>query len=58
MVPKYFSTIILFWAGTLLSVSVSGSCFNLLSLTSAYGVPSVAAKLTKVWTMGLSVGHK
>ena len=37
-VPKYFPIMILIWAGTLLPVSVSSSCFALPSLTGDHGV--------------------
>ena len=48
----------LLWVGTLQSVLVSGSCFDLLRLTGAYSAPDVVANLIKVWAMGLTTGCK
>ena len=47
LVPKYFSAMIHFWVGTLLSVSVGCPCFALLGFTGDYGTPGMAAILEK-----------
>ena len=48
----------LIWVGMLLSIAVSGSCFDLLDLTSVYGTLYMLANSKKVWAMDPTINYK
>ena len=48
----------LIWVGMLLSIAVSGPCFDLLDLTSVYSTLYMLANSKEVWAMGPTINYK